>query len=102
MTEVTQVPGELDIKAKKGDDLTLTFDQSNDMTGFTMSAAVVTNQGTIVPMTVTEVAYATGQFTITLADTDFANIEIGVHNWYCDRTNAGNQRRYWEGKFICV
>ena len=66
MTEVTQVPGSLDIKAKKGDDLSILIDFSIDMTGYTFEAGVNENEGNVTPITVANTNLPAGQITISL------------------------------------
>ena len=106
MAEVTQVAGVLDIKINKGDDVSLLLDFDIDLTGYTFESKVVESDGTETVFTVADTDLSAGQITLTMTDTlsdaIAATTDRTPHQWYVDRTNAGNQRRYLAGDFEVV
>lgn len=106
MAEVTQVAGVLDIKINKGDDVSILLDFDIDLTGYTFESKVDETDGGNTTITVVETNLATGQITLTMTDTLSDAIDATEdrppHQWYLDRTNAGNQRRYLAGDFEVI
>ena len=101
MAEVTQIAGVLDIEFNQGNDVSVLLDYDIDLTGYTFEAKVTETDGTETSFTVVETSLANGQITLTMTDTLSGAIAITTdrppHQWYLDRTNAGNQRRHFSG-----
>ncbi len=98
-TIVEQVPGRLDIKISKGDDMSILIDFDIDITGYTHTASTVELDASTTAITVVDTDLGNGQITLTMTDTLLGAIAVGTHKWYLDRTNAGFQRRTLSGNF---
>ena len=87
------------IKITNTDDMSILIDHETDLSGATWTAAVDETDGTSTVITVVDTDLGAGQITITMTDTLLSAISEDTHKWYIDRTNAGEQRRYWAGNF---
>lgn len=106
MTEVTQVPGELDIKITQGDDMSILLDFDISLSGYTFESKVIEADDTETVITVVATDLGEGQVTLTMTDTLSGALNLTGGNtkdrWYLDRTNAGNQRRLLAGNFQVI
>ncbi len=103
MANLTNVPGELNIKTTR-DDFSVTLDFSIALTGYTFAAYIVPkNVGTPVAMTVTAVDLSAGQIKLTVDDAVLAALSLDTHYWYLKWTDTDtNVRRVLAGDFQLV
>ena len=103
MTKLTQTPGRLDIIIAESDAMSILLDFDIDMTGYTFTGTIEETDNTTTAITVTpSTDLTTGQFTLTLASTDVADLAVATHKWSFDRTNAGSERRWLAGDFEVI
>lgn len=98
MPDVEQVPGRLNITVTQGDafSIDLTFDVS--ISGWNWDADVVHSAGTQA-ITITP---GSGKITLSLTSGQTGVLPLGVANWYLDRVDTAEERRYVAGTFNVV
>mgnify|MGYP001563702499 CR=1 FL=1 len=101
MATINLLPGELNIVVSMTNDFSLLLDFDIVLTGYTFTAKVsAEGMGTLTTITVTNTSLATGQITLSLADTVLATIGRGDHSWYLQwATDTSVDRRVLEGDF---
>lgn len=92
-------PQVINIEADVLSSFTTNVDFDFDMSGYTITAAVDTNDGNSVSFTVTNTDLAAGQFKLDLTLADMTEIERGTHHWYCTWTNGADVRTHFAGTF---
>ena len=100
MANLTQTPGELNIKTTR-DNFSMLVDFDISLTGYTFDAAIV-HKGSDVKsaLTVTNTNLASGQITISADDSALLAIPLDKHFWYLRWTDgSGNVRRVLAGDF---
>lgn len=99
MADITQLPGNLNIATTIYDDLSILLDFNIALTGYTFSSKIV-KDGAETTITVTNTSLATGQITLSVANTVLAGVGAGNHDWYLSWiTNTAVDRRVLIGKF---
>lgn len=78
-----QTPGTLGLSFRRSDDFSSLIDFSVDLTGRTISAAIVSEVtgAVVMPFTVTVPSPAEGQVNIALTDTQTAALARGTYSW---------------------
>lgn len=103
MSTVEQLPGNVPIRSKQGDDFTrpVQFRHGSpavamDLTGYTIEAHISTKAGEI-PLLIYSADLSTGLITFTLSKTQSADL-IGAYQWEMTWTDpSGNARSVLEG-----
>jgi len=83
MPSYDQLPGKLNLSFVRGDDFSVLVDFSITMTGYAVTAEMVSVvSGAVVQvMTVTAANAAAGQFNVSLTDTQTAALARGTYRW---------------------
>jgi hypothetical protein len=83
MPSYDQLPGTLNLSFVRGDDLSALIDFSITMTGYAVTAAIYStvSGAEVQALTVTAVNAASGQFNISLTDTQTAALARGTYVW---------------------
>lgn len=103
MSDIEQLPGELNITVAQGDDFSLALDFDIDLTGYTFVAKVkMSADEELIAMSVTETDLSAGQITLVLTDTQTAEIVVATHKWFLVWTTSGTSliRNVLAGNFI--
>jgi len=77
---ISQIPGEVNLKFISGDDLTLNIDLNQDITDYTITAEIEATP-TNISFNVTVVSATAGTITIVLTDVQTALVTSG-NNWF--------------------
>lgn len=101
MADLTEIPGELNIKWTVGSDFSKLLDFDIVLTGYTFSAKVV-HASTTTDITVANTDLSVGQITLSLTDAQIDAIGAGVHKWYLTWTTGTTSRRVLAGDFEIV
>lgn len=103
MSEVTQIPGELDIRATTKDDLTVSLDFDISLIGYTFASRIInSSNGDDVVGLVTNTDLANGQISLTFTKEQLTALPIGTHNWYLEWITGGLSRRILAGDFFLI
>lgn len=104
MSELNQLPGELDIKISKGDYLSFDVTVDFDLTSHTIYAAIDDSSGTPIVFTVTPGTYSStsSKITLSLTSTQTNGLTTKTNNWYLQFTYGGNTRTYLAGDFTVI
>jgi hypothetical protein len=83
MPSYDQTPGLLNLSLKAGDDFSTLIDFSIGMTGYAVTASMtsVVSGAEVQAFTVTAANAASGQFNISLTDTQTAALARGTYGW---------------------
>ena len=100
MTQLNQIPADLDITISVDDGFSYLFDSDINLTGYTFVAKVQASGGTETTITVTNTDLTNGQITLSLTTAQITAIGEGAHNWYLTWTVGGLPRRAVAGDFI--
>ena len=83
MTDLTQLPAEINIEAVVRDSFSSLVDFDIDLTGYTVTAYVdPVDGGTQTAFTIVETDLSAGQVTISLTAAQVTTIGEGTHKWY--------------------
>ena len=100
MVQAKIIPAPVDILISNDTAMNFLIDYDIDLTGQTSEAFLVYNDGTTVELTVVDTDLPNGQLNLTLTKAKVILIPVNItHNWYLQRTNAGSERRHFEGTF---
>ena len=100
MSEVTQVPGVLDIEIQSGDDFACLLDFNISLTSYTFTASINLLLSDDVTISVAETDLSAGKITISVTDTQTAAIQPGSYSWKLRGTISGYTRTFLQGRFI--
>lgn len=83
MPSYDQLPGTLNLSFVRGDDFSVLVDFSITMTGYAVTAEMVSvvSGAVVQEMTATAVDAAAGQFNVSLTDTQTAALARGTYGW---------------------
>jgi len=101
MSELEQLPSEINISAVFRDSFTSDIDFDIDMTGYVVTAYVDILHGDQEEFTIVVTSLALGQFTMSLTAVQMAAIGVGAHGWYLQWviTATGAVRTAFAGTF---
>ena len=104
MTELTQIPDNINITVALGDSFTSLIDFDIDLTAYVATAVVNINDGTAVSFTVVDTDLSAGQVTISLTAAQITTIGAGNHRWYFKYVNGAGSltRRTFSGTFTVL
>jgi hypothetical protein len=97
MTDITQMPAEVNLKFCTADYMSYLLDFDMSLAGYTFSAKV--EHSTSTDITVTNTDLAAGKITISLTNAQITAIGTGSFLWYLDLTTGATKRRYLAGTF---
>lgn len=97
-TEFDQLPGRLDIAVGLADDLSLLLTFSINLTGYTVSGAVVKND-VETAFGIANTDLTNGKVTISLTSAQITALQLGRCEWYLKWVVAGASRRVLAGDF---
>jgi hypothetical protein len=103
MATLDQLPGELNITVKQGDDLSFDCRFNVDMTGYTLSA-YITPAGTSptnIPITITNTDLINGVIHLFISRASIANLPLNTNSntWMFEWTVSGFKRAILGGTF---
>jgi hypothetical protein len=95
MATISALPGQLNIHAKRGDELSQLVDFSIALTGYTFEAEIVSvlTGATLAGITVTAVNLATGQVNLSMTEAETEALPRGSYLWRLIWTAPGVSRR---------
>jgi hypothetical protein len=100
MANYEQLPGELNLAFRRGDEVSTEIDFSPiSLTAYTMAASLVSlvSGGTVSSMTTTMVDAAAGRLNIGLTDEQTAALPIGTYRWDLTANDGTARRSYLTG-----
>lgn len=99
MAQYNQIPGKLDIKVKNGDDVSITINIDQSITGYTFSAYI--NESTSNTFAVT--ALSSSSLKIEMDGTQLEEFGTGNQEWRLAWTSTGGvNRTILNGKLVIV
>ena len=103
MAEYAQIPGNLDLVATRGDDFQLNLAFNIDLTGYTLSANVVTvSTNVLIPLTITNTNLSLGEIKLSLPKTTLASLSTSIHHWRLDWNSGSLYRKALSGNFQVI
>jgi hypothetical protein len=104
MTNLDQLPGELNIAVKQGDDLSFDTAFNLDLTGYTLSANITPagSAPTLIPIVITNTDLSNGIIHLFVSRTSIANLPVNTasHTWDLQWTLSGLKRTVLAGSFM--
>ena len=100
MANYEQLPGELNLAFRRGDEVSTEIDFSPiSLTGFTMTSTLVSlvSGGTVSSITTTMVDAAAGRLNIGLTDEQTAALPVGTYRWDLTANDGTARRSYLTG-----
>jgi hypothetical protein len=100
MANYEQLPGELNLAFRRGDEVSTEIDFSPiSLTAYTMTASLVSlvSGGTVSSITTTMVDAAAGRLNIGLTDEQTAALPIGTYRWDLTASDGTARRSYLTG-----
>lgn len=100
MANFEQLPGELNLAFRRGDNVSTEVDFSPiSLTAYTMSATLVSfvSGGTVAVITTTIVDAAAGRLNIALADEVTSTLALGTYRWVLTADDGSARRTYLDG-----
>jgi hypothetical protein len=100
MANYEQLPGELNLAFRRGDEVSTEIDFSPiSLTGFTMTStlASLVSGGTVSSITTTMVDAAAGRLNIGLTDEQTAALPVGTYRWDLTANDGTARRSYLTG-----
>lgn len=100
MATYEQLPGDLGIAFRRGDELSTEIDFNPiSLTGFTMTATVLSlvSGGTVATMTTTLTNASQGKVSVGLTDEQTAAMPLGTYRWTLTANDGTAQRTYLTG-----
>lgn len=99
MAAYEQLPGTLPLAFKAGDDFSALVDFSLDMTGYAVSASLlsIVTGSQVVAITASITNAASGQVNVSLSDTQTSAIQPGTYRWVLVGTQGAATRTLLEG-----
>lgn len=92
-------PAVVAIRMTQGDELSLVLDFDIDLTGYTFASSVTDSAGDSKTITVTNTDLAAGQITLSLSETDSADLAVGIGRWRLSWTVSTVKRTVLAGRF---
>lgn len=88
------IPGQLNIRLARGDDISVLLDTSLNMTGYTVTSSITSlvTGNEVVPFTVAFVSATAGQVNVSLTDTQTAALARGTYGWNLKWTEGSATR----------
>ena len=100
MTDLEQLPAEINISAVVRDSFSSLIDFDINLTGYTVTAYVDHHDGeTQTAFTIDETNLSSGQVTISLTAAQLTSIGIGEHKWYTKWVVGSAVRTTFAGNF---
>lgn len=101
MADYEVLPGGVRVIGVQGDDIRIPYDFSISLTGYTLTAAVTTNKGETVALTIDGATASTGVGIVVITDTQSAALAVGTHQWHLRWSDTdGNVRTALAGELI--
>lgn len=100
MANYEQLPGELNLAFRRGDQVSTEIDFSPiSLTGFTMTSTLVSlvSGGTVAAITTTMINAASGRLNIGLTDEQTAALPVGTYRWDLTANDGTARRSYLTG-----
>lgn len=100
MANYEQLPGELNLAFRRGDEVSTEIDFSPiSLTAYTMTASLVSlvSGGTVSSITTTMVDAAAGRLNIGLTDEQTAALPVGTYRWHLTANDGTARRSYLTG-----
>ncbi len=104
MSAYSQLPGLLNLAMRRGDTFSTTVDFDVDLSGHTVTAAVVSPiTGATTSTIVTSVAAGTaGVVSLSMSDVQTSAVPVGTHGWRLEWVTPGGYRRTVLSGFVEV
>jgi hypothetical protein len=100
MTNLQQLPAELNIEIAISDDFSYLFDFDINLTSYTFEGAVSKSpNGELTEFTIVETDLSTGQITVSLTYDQINALGVGTHTWYLSWTVSSTTRKVLAGNF---
>ena len=95
MATVSNLPGQLSLAVRRGDEFGTLIDFSINATGYTWAAQVYSliTGATLITPTVTVVSAADGQVNVALSELQTASVPVGSYGWRLESTASGSVKR---------
>lgn len=100
MANYEQLPGELNLSFRQGDNVSTEIDFSPiSLTAYTMAATLVSliNGGTVTGITTTMVDAAAGRLNIGITDEVTSTLALGTYRWVLTADDGSARRTYLDG-----
>ena len=95
MNTFRQLPGQMSLAFRRGDDFSATVDFDISLSGYTVSSSVTSlvTGSPVIPLTTSVFDAATGKVSISLTDTQTVSLPHGTYGWQLGWVAPGDVKR---------